>query len=72
MSDNNPAEKPVNDGGGGSAPQDEEQDDEGASALGAEKPANQGGSGTWPHLRGLPRASTDNWIKPQITQPQSE
>jgi hypothetical protein len=46
MSDNNPAEKPVNDGGGGNAPQDPEPDDEEASALGAEKPANQGGSGT--------------------------
>ena len=44
MSDNDPAEKPVNDGGGGSAPQDPEPEEGEASALGAEKPVNDGGS----------------------------
>jgi hypothetical protein len=44
MSDTNPAEKPVNDGGGGSAPQDPEPEGQEASAAGAEKPVNDGGS----------------------------
>jgi hypothetical protein len=40
MSDTNPGEKPVNDGGGNAPEQDQEQE---AEALDAEKPANQGG-----------------------------
>ena len=43
MSDesNNPAEKPVNDGGGGTAPEPDPETDE--EAVVAEKPVNQGG-----------------------------
>ena len=44
MSDTDPAEKPVNDGGG-NAP-DPEPESDGEEAVAAEKPANQGGSGT--------------------------
>jgi len=40
--ENNPGEKPVNDGGG-SAPEPEPEDGGDASLLGAEKPINQGG-----------------------------
>ena len=45
MSDTDPAEKPVNDGGGSNAPEPEpETDEQEAVAAGAEKPANQGGT----------------------------
>ena len=42
MSETNPGDKPVNDGGG-NAPQPEPEPDS-SEAVAAEKPANQGGS----------------------------